>query len=73
MNKENNEIIKVNINEKKSKVFETIEEVYEGMFELFFYILKKPINNFPLECISLTIQYTQLLIFIIDETVSKNS
>ena len=72
MYKENNRIIKIDINEKKVNILKKIEEYYDGMFELFFYILKKTRSNFYWECISITIQYTQLLIFIVDETVRKN-
>jgi hypothetical protein len=70
MNKENKEILKVNINEKKSNVSKKIEEYFEGIYELFYFILKNPINNFYWECISLTLQYGQLLILILDDTVS---
>ena len=72
MNYENNSILKVDINEKEFKLIKIIEEFYEGFYSLFYLIMKNPLENFWWECISLTIQYSQLLIFIIDETVSKN-
>ena len=72
MNYENNSILKAEINEKEYKLIKKIEEFYEGSYSLFYLIMKNPIENFWWECISLTIQYSQLLIFIIDETVSKN-
>ncbi len=72
MNYENNSILKVEINEKEFKLIKIIEEFYEGLYSLFYLIMKNPLENFWWECISLTIQYSQLLIFIIDETVSKN-
>jgi hypothetical protein len=72
MNYENNSILKAEINEKEYKLIKIIEEFYEGLYSLFYLIMKNPIENFWWECISLTIQYSQLLIFIIDETVSKN-
>ena len=71
MNNENNKILKIEINKKESKIFKKLEELHEGIFAIFFYILKNPMNNFWWECISLTIQYSQLLIFIIDDTVSR--
>ena len=72
MNYENNSILKAEINKKEYKLIKIIEEFYEGSYSLFYLIMKNPIDNFWWECISLTIQYSQLLIFIIDETVSKN-
>jgi hypothetical protein len=38
---------------------------------LFYFILKNPLDNIWWECISITIQYSQLLIFILDSTVSR--
>jgi len=67
---ENEKILKVNIQKKDSYLFEKIEEFYEGLNALFYFILKNPLNNVWWECISLTIQYSQMLIFIINETVS---
>ena len=72
MNCENNSILKAEINEKEYKLIKKIEEFYEGSYSLFYLIMKNPIETFWWECISLTIQYSQLLIFIIDEKVSKN-
>ena len=52
-------------------MFKTIEEIYEGFNSLFYFILKDNFDNFWWECISLTIQYSQMLIFIVNKTVSK--
>ncbi len=71
MNYENNIILKVNIDKKESIILKIIEEYREGFYALFYLILKNPLNNLLWECISITIQYSQLLIFIIDETVSE--
>ena len=71
MNYENNIILKVNIDKKESIILKIIEEYSEGFYALFYLILKNPLNNLLWECISITIQYSQLLIFIIDETVSE--
>ena len=70
MNNENEKkILKVEINKKESKLIQTIEDFYEGFNALFYLILKNPLDNFWWECISLTIQYAQMLIFIINGTV----
>ena len=45
----------------------------EGLFELFCIMLDNPFENFWYECISISLGYFQLLIYIIDETVSKIS
>ena len=71
MNSEKNEILKSNIIIKESKLLKIIDEFYEGFYALFYLIIKSPLDNFWWECISLTIQYTQMLIFIINGTVSN--
>ena len=72
MNNENKAILKAKIENEKSNLLKKVEEFYEGFYALFYLILKYSFNNFWWECISLSIQYTQLLVFIIDDTVSKN-
>jgi hypothetical protein len=72
MNNENNAILKVETSKKESKLRKFIEENIEGFYSLFYLILKNPLDNFWWECISITIQYSQLLIFIINQTVRKN-
>ena len=67
---ENNKILKVKINKENSYMFTKFEEIYEGFNSLFYFILKDPFDNFWWECISITFQYCQLLIFIINRTVS---
>jgi hypothetical protein len=72
MNNENNAILKVETSKKESKLRKFIEENIEGFYSLFYLILKNPLDNFWWEYISITIQYSQLLIFIINQTVRKN-
>ena len=64
-------ILKVEIEKKESKTREKIQYILDGIYEVFFYILKDPLDNFWWECISLFIQYLQLIIFTIDEAVSN--
>lgn len=71
MYKENNQILKAKLEVKSSKILKKIDEFYEGFYILFYFILKNPLDNFWWECISLTIQYSQILIFILDSTVSR--
>ena len=73
MNDEDKGILKLNLEKKSSNFLKKLNEFYEGFYALFYFILKNPLDNFWWECISLTIQYSQLLIFIIDLTVSRKS
>ena len=73
MNNENKGILKVNLKKQGLNLLKKLNEFYEGFYALFYFILKNPLDNFWWECISLTIQYSQLLIFIIDSTVSRKS
>ena len=68
-NNDNNAILKVNF-EKDKPESNKLSEFLNALFTIFYYILKKPFDNFWWECISVIIQYLQLLIFIIDSTVS---
>ena len=71
MYNENNAILKAKLEVKDSKILKKINGFYEGFYILFYLILKNPLDNFWWECISLTIQYSQILIFILDSTVSR--
>lgn len=70
---EKKEILNAKINKKESKFNEKIKEVHESFFELFYFILKSPFDNFWWQCISITIQYAQMLILILNSTVSNRS
>ena len=70
MKNENNTILKEKIRKSESKFFKKIEEYNEGFYSVFYLILQNPLSNFWWECISITIQYSQILVFIIDSTVS---
>ena len=68
---EKKEILNAKINKNKSKLNERIKDLHESFFELFYFILKNPFNNIWWQCISITIQYAQMLILILNSTVSK--
>ena len=70
MQNESKKILDAEIIKRESKIKSKIKELFEGFFYTFFYILKNPLDNLWWECISLIIQYLQLIIFILDETVS---
>jgi hypothetical protein len=68
-NNDNNAILKINLAENES-ITSKFTEFQNSLFIIFYYILKKPFDNFWWECISILIQYFQIFIFIIDSTVS---
>ena len=71
MQTDNKVLLNIEIIEKISKTKEKIQNIFNGIYELFFLIIKNPIDNIWWECISLIIQYMQLIIFGLDETVSE--
>jgi hypothetical protein len=70
---EKKEILNAKINKNESKFNEIIKELHESFFELFYFILKNPVNNIWWQCISITIQYAQMLLLILNSTVSNRS
>ena len=68
---ENKAILKAKIKKERSIFLKIIDEFYCGFYELFYFILKNPFENFYWECTSITIQYVHLLLCVIDKTVSK--
>ena len=70
MKNEYKNILRVEIIKKESKFKKIIKNIIDQIYEVFFNILKDPINNIFWECISLIIQYLQLILFSLDETVS---
>ena len=70
MQNESKKILDAEIIKKDSKIKSKIKELLEGFFYTFYLILKNPLDNLWWECISLLIQYLQLITFILDEAVS---
>ena len=70
MQNESKKIFSAEITKKQSKIKITIKGLFEGLFSIFYCILTNPLDNVWWECISLIIQYLQLIIFMLDETVS---
>ena len=63
-------LLKIEINKKTSALENCYRNFIEGLYALFSFMLEDPIENFWYECISISLGYFQLLIYIIDETVS---
>ena len=72
MKNERKKLLDIDVFKKESKLNSKIKEVLEGFYELLYFVLKDPLDNFWWECISLIIQYFQLSAFILDDTVSFN-
>ena len=70
-NNDNRAILNLNLSSNETKASK-FTEFCNGLFILFYFIMKKPLDNFWFECISILIQYFQMGIFIIDSTVSIN-
>ena len=70
MKNEYKNIIRAEVVKKESKYKKIVENIIDRIYEVFFYILKNPFDNIYWECISLIIQYLQLIIFVLDESVS---
>ena len=70
MKNEYKNIIRAEVVKKESKYKKIVENIIDRIYEVFFYILKNPLDNIYWECISLIIQYLQLIIFVLDESVS---
>ena len=66
---EKNPLINIQINKKISKISVFYKDFIEGLYGLFCLLLDDPIENFWYECISMSLGYFQLLIYMIDETV----
>ena len=70
---EKNLLSNIEINQDVSILAKLYKDFIEGLYELFCLMLDNPFENFWYECISMSLGYFQLLIYIIDETVSQIS
>ena len=70
MIKDNNELLKLELNEKKSSIITFYNSISESIYTLFCLILDEPIDNFWYECISNSFGYIQIICYILDTTVS---
>ena len=67
---EKHTFVNIKINKKIYQLLLFYKEFIEGLYDLFCLLLENPIENFWYECISISLGYFQLLIYILDETVS---
>ena len=67
---EKNPLLIIQLNKNESKLSKFYKNFSEGLYALFCFMLDDIIENFWYECISISLGYFQILIYIVDETVS---
>ena len=70
MQNEQKKLMSVKIEEEDSYFNKAVKNFLEGTFLLFYYLLKNPLENFWFECISISIQYSDMFLYLADSTVS---
>ena len=71
MLKEQNPLINLNFQKKSMFISNTLELIYEGLYELYRFILEDPFENFWFECIGIILGYAQIILYLVDKTVNK--
>ena len=71
MYNEKSPLLKIHLNSELSQLSKFYKDFIEGLYALFCLMLDDPIENFWYECISMSLGYFQLLIYMIDETVRQ--
>ena len=70
MKDENKRLMEAKILIEDPYLMRVIKNCLEGIFFLFYYLLKNPLENFWFECFSISIQYSDMFLYLIDRTVS---
>ena len=70
MLKENNPLLNLRLEKKKTFIFNYYQIISESIYSLYELLLLDPIENFYFECFHIFFGYGQLIVFIIDSTVS---
>ena len=71
MRTEKSSLLKIKLNKKELLIIKFYRNFVEGLYALFCFILDDPVENFWYESISISLGYFQILIYIIDESVSR--
>lgn len=71
MLKDKNPLLTIDLKEEKFELFNFLIHIYEAFYTLFDIILEDPIDNFWFECFGIIIGYSQILLYLVDKTVSK--
>ena len=70
MLKEKNPLLKLNFQKDKNRIVEKFNNIFDGLYALYFFILEDPIENFWYECLNILVSYLQLISFAFNEVVS---
>jgi hypothetical protein len=68
---EKSSVLKIKLNKKELSIIKFYRDFVEGLYALFCFMLDDPVENFWYESISISLGYFQILIYIIDESVSQ--
>ena len=68
---EKSSVLKIKLNKKELSIIKFYRDFVEGLYALFCFMLNDPVENFWYESISISLGYFQILIYIIDESVSR--
>ena len=68
---ENQSLINVKTKKERIPLIEHFNNLCEGLYDLYYLILQDPVESFWWEVMSLIFSYSQMFIYVIDETVSK--
>ena len=71
MIKENAQLLKINLENKRMIYSKMRTIIYEALYELYYLILQDPIENILFEIITFLFSYLQILMFVFNETVSN--
>ena len=70
MLKGNNPLLKINLKNQKSFLFQLTKNIVESIYSLFDLILENPIENVWLESFNILVGNCQLIVYMGDRTVS---
>ena len=68
---EKSSLLKIKLNKKELLIIKFYRNFVEGLYALFCFMLDDPVENFWYESISISLGYFQILIYVIDESVSR--
>jgi hypothetical protein len=68
---EKSPLLKIKLNKKELLIIKFYKNFVEGLYALFCFMLDDPVENFWYESISISLGYFQILIYVIDESVSR--
>ena len=71
MRTEKSSLLKIKLNKKELLIIKFYKNFVEGLYALFCFMLDDPVENFWYESISISLGYFQILIYVIDESVSR--